>query len=120
MRCFNHHDVEAVGCCKNCSRGVCPGCAVDVGNGLACRDRCEAEVRALNRVIAQNKTAYEKTHSAYSRTALFYAMVGAAFLMGGLSDWRGFAWVLTPAGLIFLIAGYMYFSTGRKYRTPAA
>ena len=65
MRCFYHQDADAVATCKNCGRGLCAGCAVDVGNGLACPSRCEEEVRALNRVIARNKTAYQKTSGAY-------------------------------------------------------
>jgi hypothetical protein len=115
MRCFYHQDVEAVAGCKNCARGLCPACAVDVGNGIACRDRCEAEVRALNLIVERNKTAYQKARSAYARTAAFYAALGLAFLGAGLVDWRGMAWVLTPAGAIFLVAAYVHFTTGRRY-----
>ena len=102
--------------CKNCGRGLCPGCAVDVENGLACRDRCEAEVRDLNRVIRRNKTAYEKTSGAYWRVALFYGVVGATFFVGGAVDWRGFSWLLFPAGAIFLLSAYLHYSTGRKFQ----
>jgi hypothetical protein len=28
MRCFYHHDKEAVGSCKSCGKGLCPECAV--------------------------------------------------------------------------------------------
>lgn len=115
MRCFYHRDVEAVGACKSCGRGLCPECAHDVGNGLACLNRCEAEVESLNRIIARNKTAYEKTKGAYARTALFYALVGALFLVGGLTDWRGFGWVLVPAAAIFFFSAWVHYSTGRKY-----
>jgi hypothetical protein len=47
MRCYYHHDSEAVGTCKNCGRGLCPACVAEVENGLACQHRCEEEVRAL-------------------------------------------------------------------------
>lgn len=116
MRCFYHHDLDAVAAYKNCGRGLCPDCASDVGDGLACRGRCEEEVRALNRVIARNKTAYEKTSDAYARTALFYGAVGLVFVTGGLLDWRGYGWALAPAGLIFLFAAWLYYSTGRRYQ----
>lgn len=115
MRCFYHRDVEAVAGCKNCSRGLCPACAVDVGNGLACRGRCEDEVRALNWVIARNKKAYQKTESAYLRTALFYAVVAGVFFVGAIFDWRGFAWVLFPASAILGLAAWLHYSTGRKF-----
>jgi hypothetical protein len=115
MRCFYHHDVEAVGTCKNCGRGLCTGCAVDVRNGLACRDRCEEEVRSLNRVISRNKTAFEKTSGAYLRVACFYAAVGAVLIWAGLLDWRGMAEVLLPAGAILLVAAIVHYTTGRRF-----
>jgi len=115
MHCFYHRDVDAVASCKNCGRGLCGGCAVDVGNGLACPNRCEDEVRALNRVIARNKTAYQKTSGAYVRIAIFYALVGVAFVAAGLANWRGFAWMLIPAGGIFLLAGLLHNTTGKRF-----
>jgi Flp pilus assembly protein TadB len=115
MRCFYHRDVDAVATCKSCGRGLCPDCANDVGNGLACRDRCEAEVRSLNRVIERNKTAYEKTSGAYVRTAAFYGVVGLVFLTGAVVDWRGFAYVLYPASAIFFFSAWLHFATGRRY-----
>lgn len=116
MRCFYHREVEAVGTCKSCGRGLCPDCAAEVGAGLACRSRCEGEVAALNRIIDQNKTAYDKASGAYWRVALFYGAVGALFLFGGLTDWRGFGWVLIPAGAIFFFSAFLHYSTGRRYR----
>jgi Flp pilus assembly protein TadB len=115
MNCFYHQDLVAVATCKNCARGLCAGCAVDVGNGLACPNRCEEEVRALNRVIARNKTAYQKTSGAYARIAAFYGLVGVAFLAAGLANWHGFAWMLIPAGIIFLLAGVLHYVTGRRF-----
>jgi len=44
MRCFNHQDHEAVGCCKACGKGLCPDCAADLGHALACRGSHEAMV----------------------------------------------------------------------------
>lgn len=116
MRCFYHRDLDAVAACKSCGRGLCPDCASDVGNGLACRDRCEEQVRDVNRIIERNKTAYEKASGAYGRTALFYGAVGLVFLAGGLLNWRGYGWALAPAGVIFLVAAWLHYSTGRRYQ----
>lgn len=115
MRCYYHPNIDAVGGCKNCSRGLCMECAVDVGNGLACRTHCEDEVRSLNDVIQRNKTSYQKTQSAYTRTAIFYAVLGALCLLDGLLDWRGYGWIVTPAGVVFLFAAWVHYSTGRKF-----
>jgi hypothetical protein len=115
MRCFFHREVDAVAACKNCGRGLCAGCAIDVGNGMACPGPCEDEVRALNRVLARNKTAYQKTSGAYARIAAFYALVGVVFLGAGVADWRGYAWMLIPAGAIFIVAGLLHYTTGRRF-----
>ena len=116
MRCFYHDERDAVGTCKNCGRGVCLTCAHDVENGLACRDRCEAEVRALNRVIERNKTSYEKTSAAYMRTAFFYVVIGLVILAGGVTNWRGLGPVLVAASLIFFFNAYVNFSTSRRFQ----
>ena len=31
MKCFNHHEHDAVGVCKYCMKGVCEQCATEVG-----------------------------------------------------------------------------------------
>ena len=115
MRCFYHRDLEAVGVCKNCGRGLCGACVAEEENGLACRQRCEVEVRALNRITNRSKTAYEKASSAYARAAVFYFVLGLAFLLGGVFDWRGLAWVMIPGGVIFTVSAYLHYSTARKY-----
>ena len=45
MHCFYHSDVDAVGLCKACGKGLCRPCAVDLGEGLACQNSCELLVR---------------------------------------------------------------------------
>ena|SRR3989338_1032593 len=38
MQCYNHADLEAVGSCSNCGRGICSGCTVEVGDKIRCRN----------------------------------------------------------------------------------
>lgn len=83
MNCFYHHDASSVAICKNCQRGLCPACAADVVNGTACRDRCEAQVWAINEVIERNKTGYQKASAAYARNAILYALLGGAMVLIG-------------------------------------
>ena len=47
MKCFYHRDIEAVGICKSCNRGLCGDCAAEIGEGLACKGRCEDTVAKL-------------------------------------------------------------------------
>ena len=54
MKCFVHQSADAVGLCRNCSRGVCAECAADRPSGVACKGRCEAEVDAMDSLIRRN------------------------------------------------------------------
>ena len=48
MNCYYHPNQPAVGLCKHCQRGVCIACAADVDGSLACKERHEEQVRALD------------------------------------------------------------------------
>src|SRR6266446_1281356 len=92
MRCFYHHDRDAVGGCKSCGKGVCAECAVDLDKGLACRNRCEDEVKLLNALVAANIQLTAKTPALLSRTSRSYLwsggqsiVIGAVFLAWGLT-----------------------------------
>ena len=54
MRCFYHQEKEAVGTCRSCGKGLCPECAADLTKGLACRGRCEDDVRAVIELVDRN------------------------------------------------------------------
>lgn len=107
MKCYNHPESDAVAICKNCQRALCMNCAVDVINGMACKDKCESEVKAINELFIRGKTAYQKTSSAYMSGAIIYGLLGLLFTgMGVLSviltDNDGLLFLL-PAGIIFLL-----------------
>jgi hypothetical protein len=48
MKCFRHNNSEAIGICKNCGKGLCTFCVVDLGYGLACIDSCQDAVKAIH------------------------------------------------------------------------
>jgi hypothetical protein len=54
MKCFYHAEADAVGTCKHCHRGVCRECAAEREGGIACRNRCEAQVDQVNALIQRN------------------------------------------------------------------
>jgi hypothetical protein len=58
MHCYTHQAVSAVGLCKTCFKALCPECAVDVGNGLACRGECEQKVKELNQMWDRSAKIY--------------------------------------------------------------
>ena len=54
MKCFYHNDMDAVGICKSCKKGLCIDCAVDLGKGLACKNYCEEDVKRLIDISQDN------------------------------------------------------------------
>jgi hypothetical protein len=122
VKCFYHHEQDAVGGCKSCGKGLCPECAVDLGKGLACSGRCEAQVRALIALIDQNAETAGKTvrllrsaRQTHFWTAALYIALGAGFASWGLlsEEMLGFAVVL---GGLFLVYGL--FSITSALRLP--
>jgi hypothetical protein len=81
MVCYYHQSAQAVGICKNCHKGICAECAVDVGNGLACKGHCESEVAAINNVFERGKIQYQDLGSIYGRNALWMGGLGIAILL---------------------------------------
>lgn len=81
MNCFYHQSVTAIGICKNCYKGLCEDCAIDVGNGLACKEHCESEVELLNKVLDRSKTQTLRLGSIYRRNAWLMGLLGTVFLI---------------------------------------
>jgi hypothetical protein len=77
MRCYDHRDQEAVAVCRVCGRGICGTCAVQVGNVLACRNRCEGDAQT----IVGHVSPYSKRMPLI--VACFLAAMGIAFLAWG-------------------------------------
>lgn len=55
MKCYNHTNIDAVGACKQCNKGICHLCASDLGHGLACKDKHEGDVNFLNDLIDRSR-----------------------------------------------------------------
>src|SRR4051812_17982473 len=122
MRCFYHADREAVGVCKSCQRGLCHECAAEVEKGMACKARCEEDVRELAQLINQNARFQSTSTFLLSRArrtriaaALFYMAMGLGFaLWGMLHPYIRFISVL---GLLFVFYGVFILAQLPK-RTP--
>jgi hypothetical protein len=88
MECFYHEGIAAVAICKNCCKGMCRACASDVGNGVACRDRCEKRALAVNNLVNRNLAAVTQSRSLVADlvwpTALF-TMGLASTIAGALA-----------------------------------
>ena len=101
MKCFYHRDRDAVGSCKSCGKGLCSECAVDLGKGLACHGRCEEDAKAVIALIDQNIKMSPKAvklldvgRRARTGTATFNFVMGAIFVLWGLSDTDRFMFLI--------------------------
>lgn len=119
MVCFYHPDKPAIGLCKHCQRGLCSDCAALVDDVIACKDRHEERVRALEEMTGQNILKSRRVRSDYLRSAVFYGVVGILFTAFGISQiqWLGLqAIVYAVIGLALLYAALANYLEGRKYK----
>lgn len=94
MHCYVHQPVPAIGLCKNCFRALCPDCAVDVGDGLACHGGCEQKVNELNQM-------WERSAKIYGVGRHKSRIPPTGVLLWGLM-----------ATVMWAVAGFAYFSRG--------
>ena len=85
MNCYNHSTESGVGICKHCNKALCHECATDTGEGIACTDTCVAIVNDLNRLINRNKRTVSTQQKSAYLTPAFLGVMGAIFLVFGLS-----------------------------------
>lgn len=119
MKCFKHHDQDAVGQCKHCYKGLCPQCAADTGNGLACKDEHEKDVEFIHSLIENSKKAYSASRSSILMSNLFLLVLGALFIGFGyflqkdsFLIWMGIAFIGYWAALAVYNSAYF-----KKIRT---
>jgi hypothetical protein len=116
MKCFYHLQTDAVAICKNCSKGLCMECVADVGNGVACKGKCESEVQAVNQMIQRGIRAKNVYGSYYKRLAIIFGLVGLTILTIGILLWEnGKGIVFIPVGLVTLLFASHYFSMSKNY-----
>ncbi len=84
MKCFYHPAYDAVGLCKNCGKGLCPSCAVDLQGGLACKDQCEPAVEELIVMLRRGRTVYQKTDRTRKQYAVVCSLIGLTCVGFGL------------------------------------
>ena len=110
MKCFYHAQADAVGTCKNCYKGVCRECAADLGDGLACKGRCEPAVEACNTMIRRNVRSSERSWIAFALLGLLIIAYGLAEVQRGSAIGVG----SLVFGGIFVVLSAMNVLAGRK------
>jgi hypothetical protein len=82
MKCFYHPEVDAIGSCKNCGKGLCFQSCAEIEGGLACKYKCEEEVAGLMKMLTQSQkhaSRYQPMHDTRVG-AILVAALGLASL----------------------------------------
>ena len=124
MKCYNHHETDTVGICKSCNKGVCSECAVDVGNGIACKNSCEEAVTDINdimlmskKICQRRKDIYKKTNLNYYLMAVTFGIMGFSFIISPFFVKLFLAKLLIPFGILSLIGMIYLFVAGMNWKS---
>jgi hypothetical protein len=96
MKCYNHQNVDAVGVCKNCRKGICHDCLTDVGNGIACTATCIREVTEINRTLKKRRNS--------GKLGYFFLII-MGFLLFSKSYARGWLDLLFVMSIVLIVWG---------------
>ena len=100
MKCFRHQDLDAVGICRGCGKGVCAAhCAQDLGTGLACSDACRSRVEGIDALNRKTAASYGTMARNAWVGPVFFGAMGSVFLFVGLRDHA------EPLNLVSVIGG---------------
>lgn len=121
MNCYYHPQTSAVAICKSCSKGLCAECANEIGDGVACRNRCEERAKMINRMIDRNNAILTTSNTHLRRNAIFMSVSGVLFValgaaMGALAaEIPGL--IFAVLGVVFVWRGFLHYSKSGRYPT---
>ena len=107
MKCFYHQDVDAVGICKSCQKGVCMDCLVEVGHSIACRSTCEEHVGIVDAMVNKSivTVSSQKKYSHFTPLFLIACGISILFLFFSIDGKFGL-----PSLLGFVLIGFGVFN----------
>ena len=126
MRCFVHHDHEAVGICRACSKGLCPDCSVDLGHSISCRGDCEKKAQKMHTEFVRGMAMMNRSEAilnAQRRNRFFVPVY--LFFLGAIMIGFGFNYVPDPpsnfvvaVGVVIIVFGIVRLVLNqRMYKT---
>ncbi|MBT9547845.1 MAG: hypothetical protein IV090_20825 [Candidatus Sericytochromatia bacterium] len=134
MKCFYHPEKDALGTCKNCCKGICGECIIDVGNGIACDDACRDAVNQVNALVDYNKEQLKNipksmsfitntgdiNKNSYLFNAYFLLSLGLIIIVLNIylfvkNNQIGFSFVwMGTIGIIFILFSFFSFRNAKK------
>ena len=125
MKCFYDPSQDAIGTCKCCGRGLSADHLTDLGKGLACRGRCEEDVRSLVTLIHRNVSSSAATNQILKRSSLtaygsgvFLTVTGLIFTFTGLRERRLDSTLFLGIGFLAYGVWTLFVRTGMPLSLP--
>jgi hypothetical protein len=119
MKCFTHQNSDAVAICRSCGRALCPDCISEVGLSCACKNRCEADVKRFNEMLARGRPGSVNAANlvGYDRV-VFLMVIGVAFTWFGLYFFKdhGPNLFFVVLGGVFSIFAISQFFVTKRFR----
>ena len=108
MKCYNHHDKEAMGICKSCQKGLCTECIILIDGSISCKGECQEDVATLNYMVKKGRKVYKDLSKQWSPAIFIHILGGLTFIGFGLIE-KGtkLSFLLISLGIIFLITGVL-------------
>ena len=118
--CYRHPSAQAIGACKACYKGICPDCAFDTGNGLACTESCQTMVANINEMNERSLKIYGigryKSKLPPSGVLMWgafsilgWAAFAAIYLVNGEAQWG----ILVPTVFFSIVTLFAFYSSRR-------
>lgn len=86
MKCYNHNNVDAIGTCKACSKGLCKECHTDNGNSIVCTTTCITEVNKAKGLVERYKMAYQNLSEIDINKGYFIIFLGLIMVVINLNQ----------------------------------
>ena len=121
MKCFLHHERDAVGLCLICGKALCPDCAAEVGGLICCKNRCEEKAREADRIQAEYKIIRARTFGSLWRTGWLLLVLAAILFSAAVLGWRsgdssGFSNLTALIGIIVAVRGVLNIRAGKELK----
>ena len=113
MRCFVHHDHEAVGICRACGKGLCPDCAVDLGHSISCKGACEQKAKEMHAQNIRSQTILNAQRRNRFLAPVLFLFIGVITVVLGFQLPGSFN-VGTVAGAGFIVFALVLFAVQQR------
>jgi hypothetical protein len=122
MNCFRHRNVVAIALCRSCGKGLCEECAIEVPNGVACKNSCEERVAFINKMLDANREVMRVSNTQSRSHALLTVVMAFVFAVfavaAGFNDLGFIAAFFGVAAVVLLGYGVLRLRAQRYPSQP--